>query len=265
MRECRRELASRGSTTVREAMAGAQGPAGEVEPWRRYPDGEAYDPVSHAQYFFHHHELAAPPPTAMSGDDKPREGLVEAGHFHLFLRAEGMPRGVAPLYFPEQVVANAPTPPQAAPMRRGGGDRVAHLVAVAVDAAGEPVRLFTTNRWVTGETWYRAADVARMLERFAPAATGASPLLDRWLGALLRLFRADIHRLLERRDEAVAKWRWQWPRRGNPLEDQRLEVTSHCTIDLDARLRDGTGPGARLSAISRRPPALPNMCEGWGA
>src|SRR6185437_4044242 len=128
-----------------------------------------------------------------------------------------MPRGVSPLVFPEQAVVSSTTatPAQAAPLKRGTSDRVAHLIAIAVDGHGEPMRLFTTNRWVTGETWYRAADAIRMIDRFVLSGTETTLLLDRWLGALVRLYRPEIEWLLQRRDEAVAKWRWLWPRRGN--------------------------------------------------
>lgn len=267
VRECRRELAENAGTSVREAMRDAPDIAGEPVPWYRYPEGEVYDPASHAQYFYHCHPAAAAPREGSFGGD--RAGLVEHGHFHLFLRAEGMPRGVSPLVFPEQAVvrADAPTPPQAAPVKRGASDRVAHLVAVAVDAHGEPVRLFTTNRWVTGETWYRGADVVRMLDRFTLSGAGPAPLLDCWLTALVRLYRPEIEWLIQRRDEAVAKWRWLWPRRGNVLEDSRLEITSHLDIDLDARLAeiDRRASTPRVAIAARRRAGLPNMADGWGA
>lgn len=271
IRECRRELAEKGSTTAREAMEGALDIAGEPVPWYRYPEGEVYDPKSHAQYFYHcHPAIAAPAKNRFGGE---AVGPHEHGHFHLFLRAEGMPRGVSPMVFPDDAVAvvatdkdGKRTPPQAAPLKRGASDRVSHLFAIAIDGYGEPVRLFTTNRWVTGETWYRAADVARMLDRFAPAGD-TSPLLDRWLGAMVRLYRAEIEWLLNRRDEAVAKWRWLWPRRGNVLEDPRLEITSHLEIDLDARLAelDGGQKRPRVAVSFLRRGTLPNMADGWGA
>ena len=268
IRACRQELADRDSTTAREAMAGALDIAGEPVPWYRYPEGEIYDPKSHAQYFYHCHPAAAPPgPNRFGGEGA---GLVEHGHFHLFLRAEGMPRGVAPLVFPDDAVVDDKgrrTPPQAAPLRGGASDRVAHLVAIAIDGHGEPVRLFTTNRWVTGETWYRGADVARMLDRFAPTGEGAPSLLDTWLTAMVRLYRPEIEWLLQRRDEAVAKWRWLWPRRGNVLEDPRLEVISHLDIDLDAKLGkvDHVAASPRVAAAIPRRSILPNMADGWGA
>lgn len=266
IRDCRQELAARGSTTAREAMAGALDIAGEPVPWYRYPEGEVYDPHCHAQYFYHCHPAAAAAARNRFGGEA--VGPVEHGHFHLFLRAEGMPRGVAPMVFPDDAVVadkGGRTSPQAAPLKRGLSDRVAHLFAIALDARGEPVRLFTTNRWVTGETWYRAADVVRMLDRFAPAGD-AAPLLDRWLGAMVRLYRAEIEWLLIRRDEAVAKWRWLWPRRGNVLEDPRLEITSHLDIDLDTRLAefDRTVQSQHVSLSVARRPALPNLADGWG-
>ncbi len=201
-------------------------------------------------------------------------GLAEHGHFHLFLRAEGMPPGVAPLVFPEVEVLRRQktetTPPQAAPMRRGSSDRVAHLVAIAVDGHGEPVRLFTTNRWVTGETWYRAADVVRMLDRFGPQGGGDSALLDRWLGALVGLYRGDIEWLLERRDEAVTKWRWLWPRRGSNVcsRTRGSRSPSHLDIDLDARLAEtdrlATAPGHMPAARRRAARCCPTWPKGWG-
>jgi hypothetical protein len=118
IRGCRSELAARGGNIVREVI----GPSGAIEDWRHYPPGDGYDLISHAQYFFHRH----PEPDAPG----------EYGHFHLFLRAEGMPEGTLPLLLPEAAIANLPTPPQAAPSKRGGRDEVSHLVAIAVYAMG---------------------------------------------------------------------------------------------------------------------------------
>ena len=254
LRECRRELARRGGTVLQEATGGAAA----IPEWRRYPEGEAYDPATHAQYFFHRHPSVASGRVAES---------AEHGHFHLFLRAEGMPAGVAPLVVPELAIANAPVPPQSAPLKRGARDEVAHLIAVAIDAGGEPIRLFTTNRWVTGETWYAADDMLHMLERFELRTEAPSALLNRWLTALVRLFRPEIAVLLRQRDKAVQEWQWRWGRRGHVFEDTRLEIASRFDIDLEARL----ALAERQIADRARPPRmpsrarLPRMAEGWGA
>jgi hypothetical protein len=190
--------------------------------WRHYPANDVYDGLSHAQYFYHVH-----PPAERT----PREH----GHFHTFLRAEGMPSGVAPLVLPETAIAGAPPArPQAAPLKRGRRDEVSHLVAIALSLLGEPIRLFTTNRWVTGETWYRADDVVRMLDCFSLDGADGPALLNRWVGALMTLFRPQVVHLLRLRDDAVMGWRRRW--RANVFEDARLEVTSSLDIDLAAQL-----------------------------
>ncbi len=253
LRECRRELIACGSTILRELTAGDA----HTPEWRRYPSGEVYDAATHAQFFYHRH----PAPVGAHP-----AGLVEHGHFHLFLRAEGMPTGIAPLVVPALAIANAPVPPQSAPLRYGARDEVAHLVAVAIDMRGEPIRLFTTNRWVTGETWYGADDMIRMLDRFELRTEAPSPLLNRWLGALVRLFIPEITVLLRNRDKAVQEWQWRWGRRGHVFEDTRLEITSSFDIDLTARLalvEHATEP-VPAPAI-RRSARLPRMAEGWGA
>ena len=257
LRECRAGLAARGSTLIREAM-GAE--AADIIDWQHYPDGEVYDPVSHAQYFYHRHGGSDGKGPARNQPDR----SVEHGHFHLFVRGEGVPAGITPLLQPELAVANAPAPRQSAPLKLGKSDEVCHLVALAVDGRGEPLRLFTTNRWVTGETWYRADDVIRMLDGFRVRIDGPSPLLNRWLGAFVRLFQPEIAGLLHERDQAIVERRWRW--RGNVMEDERLEVTSSLDIDLDARLA-GIAAGADRALAATAAPArgLPRMADGWGS
>jgi len=242
--DCRRDLAARECNIVSEVMGGE----GAITEWRHYPDGEVYDPKSHAQYFYHTHPASGRP-------------VREHGHFHTFLRAEGMPAGAAPLILPEIAVADVPAlPPQASPLKRSARDEVSHLVAIAVDPQGEPIRLFATNRWVTGETWYSADDVIRMLDRFAIAGVEPSETLNRWIGAMLRLFRPQIAALLRMRDETVMARRRQ--RRTPVFEDPRLEVASSLEIGLDAQL--AFLDRVRSAPASQRAPFLPAMAEGWG-
>jgi hypothetical protein len=255
LRECRAALAARGSTVIGEATGST--PADIVD-WRHYPEGEVYDAKTHVQYFYHRHPAPAParrPP-----------GPAEHGHFHLFLRGEGIPAGMAPLLLPELAVADPRvTDRQSAPLKQGGRDEVCHLVAIALDELGEPIRLMATNRWVTGETWYRADDVIRMLGRFRLAADGPAALLNRWLGALVSLFQPETAALLRQRDKAIAERRWRW--RTNVFEDPRLEVIAGVDIDLDSRLAaiEAAAAAPPIAAAVRRRPRLPPMAEGWGA
>jgi hypothetical protein len=188
----------------------------------------------------------------------------EHGHFHTFLRAEGMPVGVAPLLLPEVAVADAlALPAQAPPLKRGIREEVSHLVAIAVEAQGEPIRLFTTNRWVTGETWYPAEDVISMLDRFVVTEVDPSETLNRWLGAVLRLFRPQIAELLRLRDQAVMAWRRR--RRTHVFDDPALEITSSLDISIDAQFAFlDQVRSEKAGRSSRRVFVLPAMSEGWG-
>lgn len=246
IRDCRHHLALRHTSLVGEIMADA----GPICEWRHYPNGEVYDAKSHAQYFYHSH--------AGGGRLAP-----EHGHFHTFLRAEGIPAGISPMLLPELAVADVLPPPQSAPLKRGARDEVSHLIAIAINDLGEPNRLFTTNRWVTGETWYRAEDVIRMLDRFVVAEMAPSQVLNRWISAMIRLFRPQIAALLRARDEAVMAWRRR--RRVQVFEDPRLEITSSLHIDLDAQLAfvDGACTKSMAGAFDGLP-GLPSMAEGWG-
>lgn len=195
-----------------------------VEAWRHYPEGDVFDPATHAQYFYHLH-----PPGERGAD--------EHGHFHTFLRARGMPPGVRPLVMPELAIAGSPAAPAhvpSAPQAHEDGDPWCHLIAISMDAAGRAIRLFTTNRWVTGETWYRAADVAAMLDRFV-LGTAPSDLLDRWVTAMIGLYRPEIAALVEARDAAVMGWRRRRRGKVHVFDDRRLEVTSALDIDTQAQ------------------------------
>jgi len=245
--EIRARLADDPGGLLAMVAAGAQA----LNDWQHYPAGDVYDPRSHAQYFFHAHSPAQRSP-------------CEYGHFHTFLRAEGMPVGVAPLVLPETAVADAsPATPQAAPLKRGRRDEVSHLIAISVNARGEPIRLFTTNRWVTGETWYRGEDVIRMLDRFTIEAADGPPLLNRWVGAVVALFRPQVAGLLRLRDETVMGWRRR--RRANVFEDTRLEITSSFDVDLDAQIAFLHQPRARPgSPVTGRSARLTQTADGWG-
>ena len=199
---CGRSLARSGATLV----GCVTGIAGVPQPGRHYPaGGDVYDPVSHAQYYFHAH----PGPAG------------EVGHFHTFLRPAGMPGGVLP-----ERAARGP----------GGEEAPSHLVAIAIDRSGAPVRLFTTNRWATDEAWYDGDTVMAMLDRFAIEHGEPSWAINRWLTALFRLYRAEMVELLRARDEAIRRWQAAHPE-VDALEDRRLETASAMRIDLPARIR----------------------------
>ncbi len=176
--------------------------------WNHYPEGDAFDAETHSQYYYHAHR----------GD---RE---EHGHFHIFLRPQGMPAGIRP----------APLSDLALP--EGENAALSHLVAIAMDDYGYPISLFTTNRWVTGEVWYAAKDVCRMVKVFEMDQARPSLLVNRWITAMLRFFEMEIFDLVARRDVSVRAWQEKYPDR-NVYEDRALEITSEMPISVEDRLR----------------------------
>ncbi|WP_035692012.1 DUF6969 family protein [Azospirillum halopraeferens] len=224
VRNCRRVLAKTGDTVVGELLRGQGTP---VE-WRHYPPGDVYDAEYHAQYYYHCHPEGERP-------------AGEHGHFHTFLRPLGMPDGVRPADVPD------PEPVQ------GDNDALSHLVAIAMDTLGRPVRLFTTNRWVTGETWYAAGDVVRMLDRFVIDHARPSWPANRWITGIMRLFRPQIVALLHARDEAVHRWAQSHP--GTCVyEDRALEVPSGIAIAVDDQI---AAVEEALHGTRRRRPLFP--------
>ena len=176
--------------------------------WNHYPDGDVYDPVSHSQYYYHAH-----PQEERSG---------EHGHFHTFLRPKGMPGTIKP----------APVDDYEAP--KDPDDALSHLVAISMNPAGLPIKLFVTNRWVMGEVWYIAQDVCRMLDYFAIDHTQPSWPVNMWVSAMAQLFDPQIRALVVARDVAVAAWRDGHPG-ANVFEDRDFEVAAALHIDIDTQ------------------------------
>jgi hypothetical protein len=219
--ECQRVLAKGGLNLVGEVLKGH----GTFYEYEHYPPNDVFDGETFSQYYYHAHRGVA----------------GEHGHFHTFLRSGGMPLGVAPVAHEGE----EPWP--------SGSEAIAHLIAVSMDAYGCAIGLFAVNRWVTGDTWYPATDVIRMLERFAIDHAYPSWPLNRWLTALFRLYRPHMETLLRHRDQVVARWAAEHPGQ-DVYEDRRLEVTGWLPVDLEedvARLRALAGGVRRRAGAGR--------------
>ncbi len=205
--ECERVLAKGGSNLVADLLRGQ----GTFTQWNHYPKGDVYDRETHGQYYYHAH------PSDLRGG--------EHGHFHTFVRAAGMPGSMQPARLP-------------ADLKRPLGDKaLSHVIGISMDKRGHPIRLFAVNRWVTGESWYMAGDVIALLDRFAITHAVPSWPVNRWIGAMVRLFRPQIEWLLHERDDAVRVWQAGNPDSGTPVwEDRQLEVTSSIDISVAAQI-----------------------------
>lgn len=202
--ECYRVLKKGGINIVGEVLKGQ----GEFYELDHYPKEDVFDSETHSQYYYHAH----------------RVGTAEHGHFHTFLRQPGMPARTLPIQY---------TGEEAWPK---GKDAISHLIAISMDAYGFPIEIFTTNRWVTAEAWYKSEDVIAMLDHFQVDHAFPSWPVNIWLSSMLVLFRPQIESLLLERDNTVANWIAKYPNL-DVFEDRRLEVTSSIMISVEKQIK----------------------------
>jgi hypothetical protein len=204
-----RILAKTGDSVIDEVTRDC----GPLHPYAHYPEGDVVDRESGAQFFFHMHPISPLAMESVQGSSGP--GTLN-GHFHCFVPAPG-PTGANGL--PRQ--------------RRGSG--MAHLIAIEADRQSLPVRLFTTNRWVTDETWVEAPTAARLADRFVVELARPSLSVSIWLSSIMRLFQPQIAGLLAARDATIAALSHFNPA-GDAFEDRSLEVPSALAVSVEAQM-----------------------------
>lgn len=174
-----------------------------------YPKGDRIDRTSGAQYFYHCH----------------RENVesTEHGHFHCFLRYKYIPKRVKPTPLKD--------------WDKYFDNPMSHLVAIAMNQFGQPIRLFTVNRWVTSEVWYDAKDVTHFLKRFKMNINDDPywQILDKWVEGILHLFAPQISWLHQARDLHIAHHK-HINSVENPYTDFDLEDLSEISIDLKKQI-----------------------------
>lgn len=198
--DAHRTLKKGGLNVVGECLKD-QGTFYELE---HYPKGDVFDSESFAQYYYHAH----------------REDRQEHGHFHTFMRADGMTSGVQPI--PYDGDAEWPS----------GKDAVSHVISISMNNPGFPIGLFATNRWVTGETWYKSSDIVSMLDSWQIDHAYPNLAVNHWITGILKLFRPQVISLLKHRDTVIADWRTQYPDL-DVFEDRSLEVTGEYDISVE--------------------------------
>ncbi len=161
--------------------------------WQHYPERDARS--RNGGLFYYHAHAAS------------QRATGEHGHFHLF----------------------APNPRKDC----AAGQPFTHLIALSVDDRGMPLRVFTTNQWVTAECWEPAPAVSRLaagthFDRIRPVAIG------RWLQSMLDLFRPQIERVVQLRDARIRALHAAG--RGNLLADRRTHILSQCPINISTQV-----------------------------
>lgn len=175
-----------------------------------YPKGDRIDYDTGSQYFYHCH----------------REDYetMEHGHFHCFLRYKHISPQIKPTPLPDWDV-NIDNP-------------MTHLVAIAMNCYGQPVRLFSVNRWISYEVWYDAKHTSRFIKQFKMTKQDSPywQILDRWVEGMLHLYAPQIQWVNNARDLAIAHYKTVYPD-SNIYEEHQLEELSEISIDLNTQIQ----------------------------
>lgn len=174
--------------------------------WEHYPDDDARDSLTRSRWYYHVHEPGT-------------RDTAEHGHFHLFLHRTQIDGDANPLASPvEGEEAQA---------------HVAHIAGLSIDHSGIPIAWFATNRWVTDEFLYPAETLIDHLDRYDVDSTPEDPLVNRFLTAMVALYRKELADLLRERDQRLtALIREQ----GSAAYEAGGDVLAMRAIDIDAKV-----------------------------
>ncbi|MEM1051558.1 MAG: hypothetical protein AAGI28_05620 [Pseudomonadota bacterium] len=176
--------------------------------WTHYPVKDARDKYCKSRWYYHVHAPG-------SRDDD------EHGHFHLFLHRTQLPEGLEPKVWP--------------PQGEDARAHVTHLIALSIDTNGIPRSWFTVNRFVTNEFLYPADVMIEHLPEFSVDHTAEDDLVNRFVTAMVALYREEIAILLRERDMRQAELVNEF---GDDAYNKAsgVEVLSQIPIDLDTKL-----------------------------
>ena len=113
-----------------------------------------------------------------------------------------------------------------------------HLIAIALNQRGLPVRLFTTNQWVTGEEIVESRLAIKSLGEFQMVVKGRMAPVSKWIGALIKLFAVEIEGLILERDQKITRLAAEQGNRELALNSRAHHVLTECKIDLIGHLSD---------------------------
>lgn len=182
-------------------------PESEAHFWEHYPEDDARDAFTRSRWYYHIHA-----PGERDAD--------EHGHFHLFLHRGQMDARAATIAQPvdgEEAQAS-----------------VTHIAGLSIDHQGVPISWFVTNRWVTDEFMYPAATMIAHLDRYNVDHTPEDAFVNRFLTAMVALYRDEIAELLEERDARLTEMGAGSDR--PELYEAGSAILSSRRIDLDRKI-----------------------------
>ena len=175
-----------------------------------YPKGDRIDYETGAQYFYHCH----------------REDYetTEHGHFHCFLRYKHIPSTIKPTPLPD--------------WDKNIDNPMTHIVAIAMNCYGQPIRLFSVNRWISFEVWYDAKHTSRFIKQYKMTKQDSPywQVLDKWVEGMMHLFAPQIQWVNNARDLAIEQGKLLYPDT-NLYEAHQMEELSAIPIDLQSQIQ----------------------------
>lgn len=180
------------------------------ESMQHYPKGDRIDHQTGSQYFYHCH----------------RENLEsgEHGHFHCFLRYKQIPPHIKPkaLVDWDKYIDNPMT----------------HIIAIAMNRFGQPIRLFSVNRWVSSEIWYDAKYASKLTNRFKMTLEMDAywKILDQWVESMIHLFAPQIAWVYTQRDIALTQHQQANPNE-SVYDNKTIDELSSIEIDLTQQIQ----------------------------
>ena len=184
-------------------------PEDEVHFWKHYPEKDARDANCKSRWYYHVHA-----PGSRDAD--------EHGHFHLFLHRTQLPEGMEPKVWP--------------PQGEDARAHVTHLIGLSINTVGIPRAWFTVNRFVTNEFLYPAEVMIEHLTDFNVDHTKEDDLVNRFVTAMVALYRDEIAELLRQRDAKHAELVAEYGEEAAYEKASGIEVLSQIPIDLDEKL-----------------------------
>lgn len=164
--------------------------------WDHHPKGDVKDKLSGSQYYFHAHT-------------SPNREFQEHGHFHLFMKNP-----------PKDDSKTLP---------------LTHLIAISVDEFGAPRALFTVNHWVPLGVWEEASVVESFLDKFVIDHARPSWVVNRWVSAMVKLYKPEIIELVRQRDTEIDLLREKYPEQ-DPFMCKEKEILSYLPISIESKL-----------------------------
>lgn len=177
--------------------------------WTHYPKGDARDKYCKARWYYHVHA---------NGD----RDADEHGHFHLFLHRSQLPDGLEPKVWP--------------PQGEEAKAHVTHVIGLSIAHSGIPRAWFATNRFVTNEFLYPAQVMIEHLPAFNVDHTKEDELVNRFVTAMVALYRDEIAELLRARDARQADLVAQHGEQAAYEKASGVDVLAQIPIDLDAKI-----------------------------